>query len=271
MLKQRLITALILLPLVLAAVWYAPLPWLYVLFTAVALLAAKEWTALMGVSRGSLRALYLLASAALLAGAWFARAQWTWFAGAAVLWWLVAAALLPGFPGNLERWRPNAWWLGALGQLLWVPAVTSLTMLRAMPDGALRLAYVLALVWAADVGAYLAGRSFGRRKLAPNISPGKTREGLYGGLLLCTLWAAIAGSYVFAVGDLRSLVLIVVLSLAAAGLSVVGDLTLSMFKRRSGVKDSGALLPGHGGVLDRADSLLAAAPAMALGLRWLHG
>jgi phosphatidate cytidylyltransferase len=275
MLLQRVITALALLPVVLGAAWYAPLPWLYALFAGAGVLAASEWTTLMGwggEAQRLHRRLYLLASVLLLAAAWLARSRWQWLAGLGCAWWLLATCLLPGFPGNLQRLKPGPALLGLLGQVLWVPAILSLAVLRdrPMPDGPLRLIYVMTLVWAADVGAYLAGRNFGRHKLAPNISPGKTREGALGGLLLCAAWALTAGSRVFNVTDRHQLLLVLVLSLLAASLSIVGDLSISMFKRLSGVKDSGKLLPGHGGILDRVDSLLAAAPVMALGTQWLH-
>src|SRR5690606_29867146 len=107
--------------------------------------------------------------------------------------------------------------------------------------------------------------SLGRHKLAPAISPGKTVEGAIGGLLLCAAWALTAGLYVFKVGP-GPLVWLLGLSMLAAAASIVGDLVESMCKRHSGVKDSGTLLPGHGGLLDRVDSILAAAPVMALGL-----
>jgi phosphatidate cytidylyltransferase len=275
MLLQRLITALVLLPVVLGAAWYAPVPWLYALFAVVGVLAASEWTTLMGWSgegRRLHRRLYIAGSGLVLAAAWLARARWWWLAGLACAWWLLATCLLPGFPGNLQRLKPGPVLLGLLGQVLWVPAILCLAILRdrPAPDGPLRLIYVMTLVWAADVGAYIAGRNFGRNKLAPNISPGKTREGALGGLLLCAVWALTAGSRVFEVTSRQQLLLVLVLSLLAASLSIVGDLTISMFKRLSGVKDSGKLLPGHGGILDRIDSLLAAAPVMALGAYWLR-
>jgi len=123
---------------------------------------------------------------------------------------------------------------------------------------------VLALAFAADIGAFFAGRSFGRVKLAPRVSPGKTWEGVFGGLLLALAvgWAASALSGVPALRLLP-------LALVGAGFSVVGDLTESLFKRASGLKDSGTLIPGHGGVLDRIDSTLAASPVLATGLLWL--
>jgi len=122
----------------------------------------------------------------------------------------------------------------------------------------------LLIVWAADTGAFVAGKLFGRVKLAPQISPGKTWEGVIGGLLTVAVLAA-AGGWLF---DLRIGVL-VPFCLAIACASVVGDLTVSMFKRTSGLKDSGAIFPGHGGVLDRVDSVAAAAPLFALGISWM--
>jgi len=270
MLLPRLLTALVLLPMVLALAWFAPLPALFLAFCVIGLLGAYEWSALLGLKTAAARGAYTLASALMLALAWWLRAYWQWLAAIEVLWWLFALYLISGFPENLQRHPPGALLLGLLGPLLWTPAVLSLVMLRAMPQGGERLIFLLALIWAADVGAYLAGRNLGRVKLAPRVSPGKTREGAIGGLLVSLLWAIAAGAYVFMPNTLPELLKVVGLSLAVAALSIVGDLGISMFKRLSGIKDSGKLLPGHGGILDRVDSLLAAAPAMALGLYWLQ-
>jgi phosphatidate cytidylyltransferase len=268
MLLQRVITALVLLPLVLGACWYAPPFWLYLIFGGAGLLGAWEWTAMMGLRSAAARWAYLLLTAAALAGAWLVRAWWPWIAASSLAWWILAFFLIPGFPGNLQRHKPGVPALGLLGLVLLVPTILCLVTLRdrPVPEGPLRLIYVFLLVWAADVGAYLAGRNFGHNKLAPTVSPGKTREGALGGLLLCAVLAVTAGSYVFQPSGPAQLALIVALSLGVAALSIVGDLGISMFKRLSGLKDSGKLLPGHGGILDRIDSLLAAAPAMALGL-----
>ena len=127
--------------------------------------------------------------------------------------------------------------------------------------GPLYLLFALFVVWGADVGAYFAGRRLGRVKLAPQISPGKTWEGVFGGLAVVAIVATVFASSL----GLAPAVLIP-FSMAAAALSVVGDLTVSMFKRTAGVKDSGSLFPGHGGILDRIDSVSAAAPLFAIGL-----
>jgi phosphatidate cytidylyltransferase len=266
MLIQRVITALLLLPPLLALVWFGSTLLLYSLLSVAVLGVAWEWAALAGLaSRGS-RAGYVALTAAALAAAWLLRDHWLWFAGVAALWWLAALYVLPGFPENFRQRPPLRWQMGVLGQILLLPTLLCLAQLHAMPDGALRVLYVLFLVFAADVGAYLAGRNLGRHKLAPEISPGKTVEGALGGFGLCALWALTAGSYVFAVDTGTELAMVLALSLLVAAVSIVGDLTESMFKRLAGVKDSGALLPGHGGLLDRVDSILAAVPVMALGV-----
>ena len=126
------------------------------------------------------------------------------------------------------------------------------------------LLFTLLIVWLADGGAYFAGKAFGRVKLAPGISPGKTWEGVVGGMLLVVVLALAGAVYMDA-----SIAVLLPFCLAVGALSVVGDLTVSMFKRTVGLKDSGSLFPGHGGVLDRIDSLSAAAPLFALGVTWL--
>ncbi len=269
MLLQRVATALVLLPILLGLVWFAPTGVLYGVLSLAGMLIAWEWSGLMGFgTRQAPRIAYALISGALLALAWWLpyRAQWLpWLLALAVLWWLLVPLLFFGFPGNLQRHPPSRLVMGALGLLLIVTTLSALSVLHAMVDGAYRLLYLLFLVFAADTGAYLAGRNLGRHKLAPGISPGKTIEGAAGGLLLCAAWALTAGVYVFAVTG-SDLVWLLVLSLLVAFASIVGDLTESMFKRMAGIKDSGTILPGHGGILDRVDSILSAAPVMALGL-----
>ena len=201
MLIPRLITALVLLPLLLALVWFVPTPWFYAALCVIGLGIAWEWTALMGLASLAARAAYLGLTAALLGMAWFAREYWTWFAQASLAWWVVAVWLLHGFPEVFSQRRPGRPFMGIVGQVLILPTLLCLAVLHAMPDGPLRVLYALFLVFAADVGAYFAGRNFGRRKLAPAISPGKTVEGAIGGLLLCALWALATGPLAFGIAD----------------------------------------------------------------------
>ena len=135
---------------------------------------------------------------------------------------------------------------------------------RQFEPGEWILLYLLTLVWVADIGAYFSGRRFGKNKLAPTISPGKTREGVAGGLLANLCWMLVV--YLLVDGWGIDLMLFLVIGVATVAISVVGDLSISILKREAGVKDSGRLLPGHGGILDRIDSVIAASPIFVSGL-----
>jgi len=176
---------------------------------------------------------------------------------AALVWWFVALVWMFMFPTPIAK--AVSWLCGAL---VMVPAWLALDSLYIRsPD---LLLFALLIVWVADIGAYFVGRGFGRVKLAPKISPGKTWEGVLGGLSAVLLLAAVASNYLQI-----EIPVLVPFCLAVAMLSIVGDLTVSMFKRSAGVKDSGTLFPGHGGLLDRIDSVTAAAPLFALALTWI--
>lgn len=268
MLAQRVVTALVLLPLLLALVWFAPTSGLYGVLALVGLLMAWEWTGLMGWAAKGRRVGYTVVCGLLLALAWLVPGRevlMPWLLGVAVLWWIFAVSLFPGFPGNLGRQQTSGLPMALLGLLLTVSTLLSLAALHGLPQGVYKLLYFLFIVFIADTGAYFAGRAFGKHKLAPNISPGKTVEGAAGGLVATAAWALTAGTYVFQVEGIQ-VWLLLALTLVVAVASIVGDLTESMFKRVAGIKDSGNILPGHGGILDRVDSILAGAPVMVLGL-----
>ncbi len=276
MLLQRVITAVVLLALLLPSM-LAATPWPFALVTLLLIAAGGwEWARLNGVAVvAAIGPGVLLAVAgiwAVYAGTVVRVPTSVWWS-AVVAWIVVGAAVLRGGPGSWARW-PAVVRL-ALGLLaLWV-AWLALATARAV--GVNFLLSVLCLVWAADIGAYAAGRAFGRHKLAPSISPGKSWEGVAGGmasvLLLATLWvlaidrrwpvdsASLFTRWVESLGWAGLLPLVLLL----ATLSVVGDLFESLVKRAAGVKDSSRLLPGHGGVLDRVDALLPVLPsALAL-------
>jgi phosphatidate cytidylyltransferase len=265
-LKQRVITALVLVPLVVWCIFLAPDAWAFRAFAAAIVgVAAWEWTAMMGWRSPPARvgyAVLVLALLGLLLAFPLTQPFMLLVFGSAVLFWLVAHRLVRAYPDNADGWA-NPPVLFALGLLLLVPAWLGLTQLHA--QGAGWLMYLLLLVWGADTGAYFAGRALGRNKLAPAVSPGKTVEGFLGGLALTmalavavALWRGLDGQRLWA---FLGLSLITVLA------SVLGDLFESMVKRRAGIKDSGTVFPGHGGALDRIDSITAAAPVFALG--WL--
>ncbi|MWV17682.1 phosphatidate cytidylyltransferase [Pseudomonas sp. L-22-4S-12] len=267
MLKQRIITALLMLPVVLCGFFLLD-GGLFALFIgAVVTLGAWEWARLAGFAGQAQRVAYAAAVAALLYGLYLAPALAPWLLGAAVLWWLLATLLVLSYPASSRYWGGLPGKL-LIGLLILLPAWQGLVLLKQWPQANLLIIAVMVLVWGADIGAYFAGKTFGKRKLAPRVSPGKSWEGLYGGLLASLLITAVVGlqqgwqgkGFVLAMAGAALVVLI----------SVVGDLTESMFKRQSGFKDSSNLLPGHGGVLDRIDSLTAAVPVFAV-LLWLAG
>lgn len=195
--------------------------------------------------------------------AWYttaAPASLAWLLSGALIWWAVAFVWLSWFPARVSG-------MGAAiaGLCVLVPAWVALGRLHlSQPAGNQWLVFLLVLVSIADVGAFFAGRQFGRVKLAPRVSPGKTWEGLMGGIVMAGV-AAFAGLAWFDAPISAFLALCTGVVL----LSVVGDLTESLFKRYAGLKDSGSIFPGHGGVLDRIDSVTAAAPLFLLGLGWL--
>jgi len=139
--------------------------------------------------------------------------------------------------------------------------------IHALYQGSEWLLYSLSLVWVADTGAYFSGKKFGKHKLAPNISPGKTKEGLLGALISTSLYSLMASFY-FSL-DTEHSAMLILLSIILTFISVSGDLYFSFLKREAGVKDSGNILPGHGGILDRIDSVLAAMPVFIAGYSWL--
>jgi phosphatidate cytidylyltransferase len=268
MLKQRLITAAVLVTLFVGAVLMLPEAGLALLLALVTLLAAREWAMLSGLERG-LRMAYCVAIGMLLLSGWLLR-DWTagvaCVLGAASLFWLLAPLWLRRYAGNPARPDPH-WVWGGVGLLLLPATWLALVQLHRHPDsGPLLVLFLFVMIWLADSGAYFAGRRWGRHKLAPRISPGKTREGAAGALAV-TLLLAVAAAPGFTAGTAG--LAFVLLCLVTVSYSIVGDLFESMLKRQRGVKDSGRLLPGHGGVLDRVDSLIAAAPLFVLGLRWL--
>lgn len=273
MLKERVITALILLPLVLWCV-FGGVSLAFPVFAAVIILAASwEWTAMMRLSSLPARLGFPILVAALL---WHVREQalisgpagiqalGPLMAGTSVFW-LAALVWVRRYPADTARWDGRFLML-AIGLLLLVPTWAGLVQLHGQSPW--WLMYVLLLVWGADTGAYFAGRRFGRVKLAPAVSPAKTREGLYGGLLTTSLIMLAAAASLKLAG--WQLALFALTSVATVLASVLGDLFESMVKRRAGIKDSGKLFPGHGGALDRIDSITAAAPVFLTGW-WLAG
>lgn len=262
-LRKRVATAAILIALLLVVLFWLPALATLAVLTIVVLMGAWEWSAFLRWTDLGARAAFVALVAVLLPVAW----RLTRTPGglealllAALLWWLLALLWIVVAP---RRVRP--WSAGLAGLLSLVPAWLALSRLRLETrHGAQWVLFALVLVWMADIGAYFCGRRFGRRRLAPAVSPGKTWEGALGGLLASGV-VALAGAAWFGL----PLGPFLLLCLAAVAFSIVGDLTESLLKRFAGMKDSGTLFPGHGGVMDRIDSVTGAVPVLLLGLTFL--
>ncbi|MGY2187556.1 phosphatidate cytidylyltransferase [Pseudomonas sp. MAG733B] len=265
MLKQRIITALILLPIALCGFFLLEGTGFALFIGLVVTLGAWEWARLAGFDAQPMRIAYAAVVALMLLIMHILPGLAPWVLGASVIWWGIATYLVLTYPRSSEHWASAACKL-VIGLLILLPAWQGLVEIKKYPLGNWLIMAVMVLVWGADIGAYFSGRAFGKRKLAPLVSPGKSWEGVYGGLALSLVITVLVGFFRdWTVAELfKGLICAAVIVF----ISVVGDLTESMFKRQSGIKDSSNLLPGHGGVLDRIDSLTAAIPVFAV-LLWM--
>ncbi|WP_226911400.1 phosphatidate cytidylyltransferase [Gallaecimonas mangrovi] len=272
-------TALLLLPVALLVIFWLPINafgWVAAVLVA---LGAWEWAGLAQLEGRIYQVLLAVLAFALLAlvqlvvpvsNLW-EQGQPAGFYSLMVLlagfWWAVAAVLVTQYPEPKRFWQHNRRWRILFGALTLLPTWTGLMVLRSWHHdtdpmlGAWAILFVLLLVWAADTGAYFAGRSFGKRKLSPKVSPNKSIEGAIGGLVLAMV---ICGLCIYFRPAGISPTSMVVASLLTVMASILGDLAESMFKREAGIKDSGTILPGHGGILDRIDSITAAVPVFVL-------
>lgn len=271
MLKQRVITAIVLAPLIVALIFLTRASVFATLLGLIFLLGMWEWTRMAGAHGRPLRAVLLLGYAILLALFWHVcKSPWWWLPVlAGLVWWLLALVWLTRNRFAAETTRKHTLLKLAAGAFVVVPAWCAVVVMHgdmAEPHtghGHWWVVFFACIVFAADIGAYTAGRRWGSVKLAPAISPGKTREGVYGALVCAGIVGFIGGALLKVPVD--RLPAIVALALLTVLFSIVGDLFESLIKRHAGVKDSGALFPGHGGVLDRMDSIVAALPIFVLG------
>ena len=274
--KQRIITALILAPLVILGIFKLPLIGFIIALTAITLLGFWEWTQFTE-SKSRIAALvpavvvtglsFLVISPDAVSLNQLAAPHYTVLA-LGFVWWIIASTMAITYPKTTNLWQGSKALRHVFGFLTLIPFLWSVIILRASDisvdpyHGAKLVLYVCFLVWAADSGAYFAGKSMGKRKMAPHVSPNKTIEGLIGGII-----AALIVGWLFAGWfdiQFTSPVHMVIITLITVVISVLGDLVESMFKRVSGIKDSSNIIPGHGGILDRIDSLTAAFPVFAL-------
>ena len=279
MLKERIITALIMIGVLLAALFFFSSQAFAFVLLGIAAVAAWEWADLSSLSSQVERVAYAsvvvviiailgnylnLVNTSFMEKVWLnvaASAHLRDLLGLGVLFWAFALLWVLSYPGSASIWG-NKWLRAVMGLLVLVPSVTALLYVNAQEQGQAVFLYLIGIVSSADVGAYFVGRAYGNKKLAPNVSPGKSWAGFWGGAAAVAIFALIVGLFLDVLG-LTYLQLVAVTVIAALA-SVLGDLLESMVKRHRGIKDSSQLLPGHGGVMDRIDSLSAAAPVFVL-------
>jgi phosphatidate cytidylyltransferase len=266
MLRQRILTVAAVLPLFLAALFFLPNLYWSLLLVFVLAVAGREWARLAGYGRlgqGLFPALLVASALCILLAerildpdrAFIYSVAGKLAYGLAAVFWL---AIVP--PWLYNQWRSrDPILLGVVGWIVLIPFWHAMTWLQASPG---RLLAAMGLVWTADIAAYFAGRAFGRRKLAPAISPGKTWEGVIGALAAVIVYGIVIAE--IAPGYSGQLLAGLIWAALLMGVSVEGDLFESWMKRLAGLKDSGSLLPGHGGLLDRVDALCSTVPLAAL-------
>ncbi|RLV59822.1 phosphatidate cytidylyltransferase [Parashewanella curva] len=277
MLKQRIITAACLIPIVLGGLFYAPIDVFAWALVAIFAIAAHEWGKIMSPdSKANQLSFTLSFTLILVVLNLLIPTNQIWFGGhlhplywmiiaIGATWWLLTLLLVCTYPKSTKILN-NSILQTAYGQLILLPCYAAIVTLKSLGTigtphlGAVLVLMVMLVVWAADTGAYFVGKAFGKHKLLPKVSPAKTIEGLLGGLAttMIVVWIVMTISPEQELGLVAAVTLVVALS------SALGDLVESMFKRIAGIKDSGNILPGHGGVLDRIDSLTAALPVFTI-------
>ncbi len=248
---------------------------------AIIAIGAWEWGPLMGFTTKTKRSLFVVVTSVLIALVWFAlpletlwltvkqlQSNAIYLLWLTIIWWLISAVLIFIYPKYSDFWSKHYSIRGAFGWLTLVPAWLAFVVIRSNNygenpyHGAQLLMFLFLMVWSADVGAYFVGKVLGKHKLMPNVSPGKTIEGFLGGVICACL---LIGIVAYQIGwNSEQIITVLLVTVLITTVSVLGDLNESMFKRKAGVKDSGSILPGHGGILDRIDSLTATAPVFAL-------
>ncbi|VFP79641.1 phosphatidate cytidylyltransferase [Candidatus Erwinia haradaeae] len=281
MLILRLITALILIPIVILSLFSLSITKFTVIIFFISILAAWEWSYFLGLSSSFFKVIFTVSCGVILLGCMvgvlsnfqyvalsLSHNNIVWVS---LFWWLIAMLLVYYYPHSAFFWRHSCMLRVLFGFMIIFSFFCGMLNIRQYNYdidhniGIWQLLYLLCLVWGADSGAYLFGKRFGNHQLVPKLSPGKTWEGFWGGLLTSLVICFLFSEFVLIK---KSLILMFFLSIIVFLASVLGDLSESMFKREASIKDSGNLLPGHGGILDRIDSLTAAAPVFA-SLQWL--
>lgn len=269
MLKQRVLTAIPLAALVIWGILTQPVDVIFYTLLLAIFIAGWEWAGLSGIkSQGIQNKIYRLIYAVLISALVYVSHKFietnpqllNLVLGLTVLGWFVATfhMFTKGPQEAGQNISPAKFFIGLVAL---IPPVLALVYIR--NEGSWWLFYCLSIVWIADIGAYFSGKRFGKNKLAPQLSPGKTKEGLYGAVFATASYSFVMGFAFFELQAIQILLLLIITVLATY-ISVAGDLFISLLKREKGLKDTGNILPGHGGILDRIDSVLSSAPFLAL-------
>ncbi|AKZ66065.1 phosphatidate cytidylyltransferase [Candidatus Palibaumannia cicadellinicola] len=269
MLNYRFITACILVPIVIGIIFIIPPIVFKLIILIVCMLSAWEWGQLAGLQHSSQRCLLVIFFCLLINIISLLINKWNilnkYILWSSLVWWITALLLVISYPRSAGVWRSYNWLRLVFGGFTIIPFLLEIIHLRDYNYnsdhfiGSWLLLYLMLIVWSADSGAYIFGSILGRHKLSPKISPGKTWEGLISGILISEIIMFIFSKYAKLPSNYTQLKLIIY-STVVALVSVLGDLTESMFKREAGIKDSGYIIPGHGGILDRIDSFTSAVP-----------
>lgn len=261
MFMHRLITTLILVPLVLLSIFYAPSWFLAGVLLLVFLVAVKESIQLIPIKTLALQVCFLVV---MLFALWLCGTVFSYWLTIGLVLWIFNCIAILGFPGSQQYWGVPVIVCSAFVLLLPL-FIQSLIHVYDLPQGKTLIVYLLFLIWASDIGAYLSGKRWGKHKLIPQVSPGKSWEGVVGGYIL----AIVVGGVGFCYFAPYSALIWFFLALVTVTISVFGDLFISILKRRCHIKDTGSIIPGHGGILDRLDSLIAALPVFYFGLTFI--
>lgn len=270
MIKQRVITALILAPLMVIGIFFLPFEQFAVFIAFIATVGAWEWANIAGYERRWERVGYALLVLATLSVSGTGPEALVYYLVIGSLWWATAFVLVKRYPEATHWWNAREM-RALLGLCVLIPMWGGFMFLKQQPHSSLLILLVMLIIWGADTGAYFSGKRWGKAKLAPNVSPGKSWAGFWGGVATSLLVGLLFGVCIdmwiqpLTMIDYTQLLLVVGITTVV---SVLGDLVESMMKRYRGIKDSSSLLPGHGGVLDRIDSMAAAVPVFALCIYW---
>ena len=279
MLKLRVITSLVLFPFTLYCILFLSNAYFALVMGLVMLIAAYEWAGLAGFSTPFRKMAFVVIVGTVIYSVWLVNFLLSSDVMnlMAIIFWFFCTIMVLKYPKSAFFWKDKSIVIAMMGIILLLLTWYALISIRAIEglqfaqqtiDGPYIMLFCMMLIWAADTGAYFTGRRFGKNKLAPQISPGKSWEGVYGGSLLAVIIATCCSLlYQLNLQDYFNILIITIVTIAY---SVVGDLMESMFKRQAGVKDSGNILPGHGGMLDRIDGVIAAVPIFFIAISQLY-